>query len=275
MDKKRLKRNLIVIDGHNFLFKAYGVPFKFYSKIGTPLHVVNTFIALVKRAIKTVDKFGGCTDIAIVFDSENATSNHALLKDYKANRKDYSQVEDSPFTHLPFIQKSLKHLKIKTYEKKGIEADDLIASLATQYLGQYKTGKVFVFSNDSDFYQLLSNNVKQVIFKNKGIDLVFGPKELKEKLNIVPKQYVYFKSLTGDVADNIKGIPGIGPIRASQIINKKIEINLRDYTSIISNNQKLIKLNAGINVCKNIRNLELNSKIISCKNQKVFDRLGF
>ncbi len=147
MSKKN--KILLLIDGHNFLFKSYGVPFKFYSSNGTPLHVLTTFLGLIKRALK-VEKF---SDIAVVFDSESKNSNHSISDSYKANRKsDYSNDEDSPFKHLPLIKKSLKFLKVKTFEKRGIEADDMIGTLAMNYLKKNKNGKVFIASSDSDFY---------------------------------------------------------------------------------------------------------------------------
>lgn len=272
---KSKQKNLIIIDGHNFLFKSYAVPFKFYSKKGTPLHVITTFISLVRRAIKSVEKFSECSDIALVFDSEKPSSNHKLLETYKTNRKKFSEDEDSPFKHLPQIKKVLKHLKIKTYEKMGVEADDLIASLASQYLKAHKLGKIFIISNDSDFYQLLSKNIKQIIFKNKGINLIFSPKELRQKHNIAPKQYIYFKCLTGDRSDNIKGIPNIGPIKASKIINKELKFNLKEYFDLINANKKLIELNCKINVCNNLERLSLNYKILNYKNSEIFSKLNF
>lgn len=275
MKASSMKRNLIIIDGHNFLFKSYAVPFKFNSKNGTPLHVVNTFISLVKRSIKAIDKFGGCSDIVVVFDSEDPSSNHLLLENYKSNRKVFSENEDSPFKHLPQIQKTLKHLKIKVYEKKGVEADDLIASLASQYIKKYKSGKVFIVSNDSDFYQLLSKNIKQLILKSGGVNVIFKAKDLKQKFDILPKHYVYFKSLTGDKADNICGIPNIGPVKASQIINRKLKFNIDNFKDLISQNKKLIQLNSKMTVCKNLDNLKINPKIVDYKNAELFNELGF
>lgn len=267
-----MKQKLLIIDGHNFLFKSYSVPFKFYTKKGTPLHVTTTFLSLIKRAIKVT----GCSQIAVVFDREEITSNHIIYKDYKANRKtDYSQDKDSPFMHLPHVKKVLKHLKIKTYEKKGIEADDLIASLTKQFLKTHKNGQVFIASNDSDFYQIVSKNVFQLILGKKGVNTFIAPKDIKLKLGITPKQYVYFKSLTGDKSDNIKGIPKIGSICASQIINKKLKMDLKDYSTLIQKNKKLIALNSELNICKNVNLLNLNSKILSVNNQEIFIKLRF
>ncbi len=271
-----MKRNLLLIDGHHFLWKSYGVPFKFHSKKGTPLHVATVFLALVKRAIAVVDQSGGgVTEIAVVFDSNAQTSNHLLSKDYKANRKtDYSQDEDSPFHHLPYVLKALKRLKIKIYEKRGVEADDLIASLAAQYLKKHKNGTVFIASSDSDFYQLLSKNVRQILFGKKGANLVIGPKEIKERLGITPKQYVYFKSLTGDKADNIIGVPNVGHVRAARIINKKLAFDKKTHAAVLELNRKLIELNRTLEVCKNWTHIAVPPKVRVFKSQELFEKLG-
>lgn len=267
-----MKKTLLIIDGHNFLFKAYGVPFKFHSPNGTPLHVITTYLGLIRRAIKC----STCSDIAIVFDTEHRTSNHKLSEDYKANRKiDYSQDEDNPFKHLPYIKLVLKFLKIKTYEKRGTEADDIIASLATQYLKENKSSKVLIASSDSDFYQLLSKEISLIHFGKKGLNTLFTPSSLKNKYNITPKQYVLFKSLTGDSSDNIKGVPGIGPIRASKIINKEILFDMKEHAKLLDHNEKLVKLNTGINVCKELKVLKLDPKLETLKNQDIFLKLQF
>ncbi len=266
-----MKKSLLIIDGHNFLFKAYGVPFKFHSTNGTPLHVVTTFLGLVRRSLK-VTKF---TDIAIVFDTDSKTSNHLLNDTYKANRKaDYSQDEDSPFRHLPFIKEVLEFLKIKTFEKKGVEADDLIASLATEYLKEDRNRKVYIASSDSDFYQLLSKDISLIHFGQKGLNTIFTPASLKVKYNIAPKQYVLFKCLTGDSSDNIKGVAGIGPIRASKIINKSITFDFKAHKNILDHNQVLVQLNTSLKISKKA-NLAVNPKIAALKNQDIFTKLGF
>ncbi len=267
-----MARNLLILDGHNLLWKAYGVPFKFHSEKGMPLHVATAFLSLVRRAVKVVGK---CTEIAIVFDSDQKNSNHALSVDYKANRKtDYSQDEDSPFHHMPQVLRALTHLKIKIYMRSGVEADDIVASLTAQYLKQYKNSRVFIASTDSDFYQLLSPRVNIITYGKKGADTLFTAKSMKEKLGVAPRQYVYFKSLTGDKADNIGGIPGVGKVRAEKIVNRSLKFDAKPYAELMHRNQKLITLNQNLNICKNWKLLALRPTVLALKSQEVFDRAG-
>ncbi len=98
---------------------------------------------------------------------------------------------------------------------------------------------------------------------------------MRNKYNFSPGQYVLFKSLTGDSCDNIKGVQGIGPIRASKIINKTLPFNLKTYSDIIELNRKLIQLNTCINLKYNELSFAVNQKLLSMKNQDLFTKLKF
>ena len=271
-----MKNNLAIIDGHNFLFRAFAVPFKFYSLKGVPLHVTTTFLSSVRRAVKIIDSVGGCSHIVVVFDPEGENSNHTLLESYKANRiTDYSQMEDNPFSHLPYIKKSLRSLRIKFYEKRGVEADDAVASLATKFLKDNEKARVFIFSSDSDFYQLISKKISQVILRQKGEYDLITPKEVKNKTGVGVKYYVFWKCLVGDKCDNIPGVPGIGPKRAAQIINRKMKFDIKPYQVVLKLNERLITLNSGLNIIKNTKTLAVSDKILALKNNDIFAKLGY
>lgn len=271
-----MKNNLAIIDGHNFLFRAFAAPFKFYSSKGVPLHVTTTFLSSVRRAVKIIDSTGGCSHIVVVFDPEGENSNHILFGDYKANRiTDYSQMEDNPFSHLPYIKKCLQSLKVKFYEKKGVEADDAAASLAAKFLKDNEKARVFIFSSDSDFYQLISKKVSQVILRQKGKYDLITPKEVKNKTGVGVKHFVFWKCLVGDKCDNIPGVPGIGPKRASQIINRKMKFDIKPYRIVLKLNERLIALNSGLNIIKNTKALTVSDKILALKNNDIFVKLGY
>ena len=102
---------LIIIDGHNFLWRAYSVPFKFFSKKGTPLHTTTMYLKLVRRATASIKDFSKNDSIVVVFDTETTNSNFELLKDYKTNRKEVSE-ENNPYQHIPHVQKALNFLNI-------------------------------------------------------------------------------------------------------------------------------------------------------------------
>lgn len=237
---------LLAIDGHNFLWRANSTSFKKYSAKGTPTHVTNTFLSLYQRAHNFIEDHT-VTHCVVVFDPKGPTDNHALLDTYKANRvHEFEDEQDSPYYHIPFIKKALKFLNIKVLERKKCEADDVISTITTRFTSEHPDGTAYIASTDSDFYQLLSPRVRQVVPGREGIWRMMDHAKLFSTYGVEPHEYVYFKSLVGDSADNIKGVPKIGRVGARAIIRKEREFDLAPFTDILALNQKLITLNSAL-----------------------------
>jgi DNA polymerase-1 len=212
-------------------------------------------------------------NLAIIFDSETENSNSKEYKEYKANRVlDYSEFEESPFTHYPIIRKVLNYLEIFNVESKNYEADDYIATLADKYSKKY--GVVYIASNDSDFYQLLSNKIKQIKLGRRVNYEVIIPEKIKETLGIKVEEYVYYKSLMGDKTDNIPGIPNIGPKRALRIMQDKYDIDLSLYKELLKRNRKLIKMNKKVPLKLDLKLLTYNKNLLSTSNKSIFAEVG-
>ncbi len=238
-------KNVLLIDGHNFLFRSFYVPFEFHTHKGTPLHVVSTFLKLLRRSVSAVSKETALTHIGVIFDSDICTFRKKLRDDYKAGRKKFEEGEDSPYKHAPIVRQALDDLGIFNVEvtdliqDADIEADDLIGTLANNL---QKDRFTFISSADTDFYQLISERVNQLHLKKKDKYEFVNPDYIKTKLSINPEDYVLYKSLKGDSADNISGISGIGPVRAAKIINGEYNIDLEKYKDVLELNEKLISL---------------------------------
>ncbi len=261
---------LIIVDGHNFLWRAYSIPFKFYSKKKTPLHVVSTYLKLLRRTVTSIQG----DSLVVVFDSDTTNNNFKLSKDYKANRKVFKKGEDSPYSHLPYIQKVLDFLRIHYLETPNIEADDIIASIANSFCKRNPNNKTYIFSSDTDFYQLLDMQTVIVKLKNGFMadneHEIINARYVKNKLGIRPNQYVQFKSLTGDSADNIKGIFGVGPITA-----KDIDFDFKGYEQIFNLNKKLITLNCNCKKVWNFRNFSYRKDVLTISNKEIFKACEF
>lgn len=266
-------QNLVIIDGHNFLWRAYSVPFKFISPKGTPLHVVTTYLKLLRRAIASVQGFSGEDLLVVVFDTDTLSANHELSADYKANRKIFSVEEESPFKHLPHVKKALSLLEIPYLEIENVEADDVIATLSKKCTTN--GGLSYIVSADTDFYQLLCPQVSIVKLKPQDEVEIIDENYLHQKLGISPSEYVYYKSLIGDTADNIKGVPGIGPITARKIIQKTKAFDEEMYGELLDLNRRLITLNQDIVLEQELGTFIYKDHIIRLTNKEIFEKCEF
>jgi DNA polymerase I len=272
-----MQNTLLLIDGHNFLFKSYSVPFKFRSPSGTPLHVTSTFLNLLKKSINIVEKeTGQCTHILVAFDCQGSTDkNKSIYADYKANRKhDYSLEEDSPFEHLVLIKKVLEASGILYYEDPQYEADDFIGTFAKDFVNQ-NNSKVVIASTDTDFYQLVNERVNLLKLGREGVYDVITNKYIYDQLQITPEQYVLYKSMVGDPSDNIPGIPKIGKIRASKILNNTFPFNLEEYSELLQRNKELISINCEVAYKLKWELHKVLKDKIYINNQNIFDSCGF
>lgn len=242
----------LIVDGMNLLFQMYfGMPSRIVNHDNLPIQGIIGFVGALLKIIQKVNpKY-----CFVIFDGEEENPRKLIDENYKANR-DIDE-EDNPFEQLPYVYKALEYLKIKTYECSLQEADDLIAAYALTYRNDYH---VTIASFDSDFFQLIHKNVD--IFRYRGEKSYLCNLEwLWNKYEIKPTQYSLFKSLTGDTADNILGVKGIGPKTASKIVNKYE--SLKDILDASKENDMPAPLNRFV---FNEEHLTKNYDLINLKN---------
>lgn len=206
---------LLVVDGSNLLFQMFfGMPARILGRDGTPIQGVVGFLGALRKLVKMVSP----THLLVLFDGEHHNPRCDLDCTYKANRPDFSALpdEENPFTQLPHIQRALAYLGIPTYETVDCETDDIIASYAK---GCPDGMEVIISSFDSDFFQLISPSVKVIRYRGEQ-SVIWDEVTLKEKLGVTPKQYADYKAMVGDHADNISGIPGVGPKTAVKLLTQ-------------------------------------------------------
>lgn len=245
---------ILIVDGNNLLFQMfYGIPTKIYNKSKKTIHATIGFISAIQRLIKLIE----ASKVIVVFDDDSAKEKIDLYDDYKANRvNNWNELpeDEVPFNEEPYIFECLKYLDIKILKSKNMEADDLIASLTLSYC---KDNKVFISSNDTDFYQLISENVSIIKYKGKDSKII-DCNEFFNMFNFDVSKYVFYKSLVGDSADNIKGISKIGKVRATQIVNK-----YADFESFFKDIDNMFSHKIATIVTLEKEKYYLNSKLIT------------
>ena len=208
-------KKLLIVDGSTLLFQMfYGMPARILGPEGQPIQGTLGFVGALLKIIRMVQP----THAIVVFDGACANPRRELDEDYKANRPDYSQVEeeDLPFSQLPDIFRALELLQIPYAETTDCEADDWMAAYAWQY-GQEMD--VVISSQDSDLFQLITPRVQILRYRGEKTVLC-DVAYIREKLGIEPAQYADFKSLTGDHSDNIRGVDKVGPKTAAELLGK-------------------------------------------------------
>ena len=240
--------NILVVDGNNLLFQMfYGMPARIVNSQGRPIQGTLGFVGALLKIIRRVKP----THAVVLFDGQCANSRALLDADYKANRQDYSLLpeEDTPFSQLPDIYAALDYLGIAHRETTDCEADDWIAGYAHTYGREHQ---ITIVSQDSDFFQLITDTVH--ILRYRGDNSVFCDiAYLQGKYGILPNQYVDFKSLTGDAADNIRGAEKIGHKTAAALLQqfgtldealqRLPEIAKPSVRASLEHNQQRLKIN--------------------------------
>lgn len=150
--------------------------------------------------------------IFVAFDSPAPTHRHEKFGEYKAQRP---KTPEELRKQIPIIKQLLTLMGISHYEEPGLEADDIIGSLAKKASAEGL--EVVIFSSDKDFLQLLDENV--FILNPKDFK-IYDKSSAKEWIGVIPERVVDFLALTGDAIDNIPGIKGIGPKTAAELLER-------------------------------------------------------
>lgn len=200
-------KKLSIIDGSGFMFRArYAFP-PFPTTDHANLNVVYGFLRMLMKLLDQSEYF------VIARDAPTKTQRHQKYPDYKANRK---KLEDEFKIQIPLLQSLITTLHIPNLVCPGYEADDIISTL-THSLQSDPSLSIHIYSSDKDLKQLLSN---QVIITDPLKNITTTPLDFEKEFGFPPHAIVDYLALIGDSADNIKGVSGIWPKKASSLIQK-------------------------------------------------------
>lgn len=241
-------KKLLLVDGSNLLFQMYfGMPARIVGSGGDAIHGTLGFVGALLKMIRMVRP----DHVAVLFDGEHENPRTALDANYKANR---SASEDDPFSQLPDIYRALDHLNLCHAETVDCETDDWIAGYVRQYGGECE---IVIASMDSDFFQLIGPTVRVLRYRGKG-SVVCDEVYIREKLGIEPRQYAGFKSLTGDQADNIPGVPGVGVKTAALLMRE-----FGTLENLLTHSDRVAKPSVRASVAENEERIARNYRLIA------------
>jgi DNA polymerase I len=243
---------LLLLDGHSLAYRAFfALPVEnFATTTGQPTNAVYGFTAMLINVLRDEQP----THVAVAFDRSEPTFRHEQYVEYKANRR---ETPEDFRSQLSLIFEVLDALGIQRLSAPGYEADDIIATLATQAAAEGMD--VLIVTGDRDVLQLVSDKIT-VLMTRRGITEMtrFTPAAVQEKYGLSPDQYPDFAAVRGDPSDNLPGIPGVGEKTATkwiqqfgsleELVNRVDEVKgkvgdaLREHLANVLRNRQLTSL---------------------------------
>jgi DNA polymerase-1 len=198
--------NLYLIDGNSYVYRAFYAIKGLTNSNGFPTNAIYGFATTLLKIIREKKPDG----VAVFFDTPELTERHRIFKEYKAQRP---ETPGELVRQLPHIREMITAFNISIFEMPGYEADDLIGTIAKE--AAKKKSNVFIVTADKDMLQLVDDNIK---IYDPVKDRVLDEEYVKEKFGLDPERVPEFMALTGDAADNIPGIKGIGEKTAKELL---------------------------------------------------------
>ena len=203
---------LVLIDGHSILNRAfYGVP-DLTNSSGLHTNAIYGFLNILFKILEEEKP----DYLTVAFDVHAPTFRHEIYKEYKGTRK---PMPEELREQVPVMKEVLSAMGIATVEKTGLEADDILGTLAKK--SEKQGMAVSLVSGDRDLLQIATDGIKVRIPKTKG-----GKTEIEDyymsdvvaRYQVTPTEFIDLKALMGDTADNIPGVPKVGEKTATELI---------------------------------------------------------
>ncbi len=205
-------KKLLLLDGHSLAFRAfYALPTDLATPEGTITNAVYGFTSMLVKVLadEKPDYLG------VVFDAPGRTYRHDLDGDYKGNRK---ETPDIFVPQLPLIKEVVEALHIPVLQIEGVEADDVIATLAAR--ADEQGIDAILVTGDRDSYALVHDPHVKVLYNRRGVSdyALYDEAGIIERTGVTAAQYLDYAALRGDPSDNLPGVPGIGEKTAAKLI---------------------------------------------------------
>jgi len=227
IQKKEIMANkspIFIVDGSSFLYRAYHAMRPLQTSKGVSVQAVYGFCRMIRKLIKDFK----IENIVIVWDSKGKNIRHEIFPAYKATRQ---KPPTDLFDQKEFITQFLDDLKIEQLTQSGIEADDLIYSIAMKFHDEKYD--VVIVSSDKDLAQIVNHTVKMFDpFKDK----MMGQEQVEAMYGFPVTKLPFYFAIIGDSSDNIPGVKGIGTKGATELVTM-----FKDLDDLYANIDKIDK----------------------------------
>ena len=248
MPKDNSRENpIILIDGSSYLYRAYHALPPLMSSKNQPTGAIRGVISMVKKILSDHPS----SPLAVIFDAKGKTFRHEMYKEYKANRP---PMPEDLVKQIEPINSIIKALGIKLVSVEGVEADDVIGTLANE---ASKLGLDTVISTgDKDMTQLVNEHIRIV---NTMSGELLDEDGVEKKFGVKPELIIDYLALVGDTSDNVPGVEKVGPKTAVKWL-----VDYGNLEGIISNSKK-ISGKVGENLRNGLDQLLLSKELVTIK----------
>jgi DNA polymerase-1 len=205
---------LILLDGMSLAFRAYfALPPDLTTSAGVVTNAVHGFASMVINLIRDHRPVG----LAVAFDLPGGTFRDEIVEEYKGGR---AETPPDLLPQFDMIRSLLASVAIPVVDAEGFEADDVLATLATE--ARDRGEPVIVVTGDRDSYQLVEDPYIRVLYNRRGVSdyALYDEAGIEERTGVRPDKYPILASLRGDPSDNLPGVPGVGEKTAAKLVNE-------------------------------------------------------
>jgi len=204
---------LLLLDGNSLTYRAFfALPTDMTTVSGQVTNAVFGFTSMLLNLVKDQKPHG----VIVAFDRPEPTFRHEMLPEYKAQRE---PTPDLLIQQFEIVRAVLDTLDVPSVDVVGFEADDVLATMATQVADN--GDEAIIVTGDRDIYQMVKDPLIKVLYNKRGVSdyALYDETGIAERTGVTPQLYPQYAALRGDPSDNLPGIPGVGEKTAAKLIN--------------------------------------------------------
>ena len=261
------ERPLLLLDGMSLAFRAFfALPADLATSDGTVTNALHGFVSMLVNLVRDHRP----SSLAVAFDLPGGTFRDELVPDYKGGR---AETPDDLLPQFDMVREVLHALAVPVVEVPGYEADDVLATLATEARDRHCP--VVVVTGDRDCFQLVEDPYVRVLYNRRGVSdyALYDEAGIVERTGVRPASYPMLAALRGDPSDNLPGVPGVGEKTAAKLLgtygdlagifanvdslSPKLRENLVAHQSVALANARVIPLVRDVPLAVRVEDLQL------------------